>query len=155
MNMYEREERNMPSHLRDKLLALEMRWIYAEKESLSQKQPEMYIDPDFPKTDVLHRLKERISNCQHMVKGLQIQLKRMRLSYQKLRCWRQVLLQFSTATGEQASKGDEMWAGIQVIKTNQKIQLVSPEKQFSLQYRIDTLMEEIKVADRAIAQLTA
>jgi transcriptional regulator with XRE-family HTH domain len=149
INMFEQGKRSLPTEAHDKLVQLEAAWQAAEQEPEDIKKKRYRKATRWDNSQVLQVLEDRIAEREWTLQGFEGQLKLVKEEHQKLVRWLEVFGQFIDSQPPGTKKRIEKWMGYYLFKLQKKIDAADPEKQFLLQFSIDTLKAEISVAREA------
>lgn len=153
INMFEQGKRSLPTEAHEKLTQLELAWLAADEEPQKVRKTRDRKAADWDKSEVLRVLSERIEEREWTLKGFEDQLKFIKKEHERLLRWRDVLEQFPGKQPPGRREGIEKWMGFYGRKLQKKLDATDPEKQFLLQFSIETLKAEIRVAGEAKEKL--
>jgi hypothetical protein len=145
--MYERGERSLPLDALVRLADIE---IALDKHPPVPQEGELSVNishPFFDPASITGKLQEEVKQSRRAIEDLKEELLYMRTTYEYLQCWARVL------AGRSGDAGFEKWLELYMGKLSGRIDLVSPEKQFMLQHRIETKLAALAVAEKALQLL--
>ena len=153
INMFEQGKRSLPTVAHEKLVQLEIAWLATEQEPETIRTKRAGKAATWDKSEVLQVLSERIEEREWTLKGFEDQLTFIKKEHQKLLRWREVLEQFQNSQPPDRREWIEKWLKFYGLKLQKKIDATDLEKQFLIQFSIDTLKAEIRVAREAREKL--
>lgn len=153
VNMFERGERSLPVSALVKLADLEIAW---NKHQPVSQEAEMCVNVSYPfflNASIAGKLQQEVEKIKKNIEELKEQLIYIRTSYEFYQCWAKVLYSCRQEDNQQKDAVYEKWLDQYIPKIAGRIELFCPEKQFMLQYRIDSKMAALAVAEKALALL--
>ena len=153
--MYEKGDRDLPLNALVKLANLEIAW---DKNPPAAQEGDMCVNvshPFFMPVSIAGKLQQHVQEFKNAIDKLKEELFYMRTSHEMYQCWTTVLLGSRREEKQGRDAGPELWLEIYMPKLTARIDLVGPEKQFMLQYRIDSKLALLAVAEQALERLSA
>ena len=149
--MYERRERSLPLDSLVKLADLEKA---LKKFSPVPQERELCVNishPSFDPGSITGKLQKEIEQSKEGIEQLKDNLFYMRSTYELLQCWGRLLAWWEC----RGDAGYKKWLGLYMSKHSDRMERVSPEKQFMLQHRIETKLAALAVTEQALALLSS
>ena len=153
VSMNERGDRDLPVKALVKMANLEIAW---NKNPPAPQGGDMCVNvshPIFSSTLIAPKLQQQVQEFKIAIEKLKEELFYMRTSYEQYHCWAKVLLGSRKEESQGKDAGPEKWLDHYMLKLAGMIDLVGPEKQFMLQYRIDSKLALLAVAEQAVSLL--
>ena len=153
ISMYERGDRDLPVNALVKMANLEIAW---KKNPPVSQEGDMCVNvshPSFFSASIAEKLQQQVEEFKKAIEKLKEELFYVRNSYEQYQCWAKVLLGSRRDEDQGKDAGPEKWLEHYMLKLVGRINLVGPEKQFMLQYRIDSKLALLAVAEQALELL--